>query len=88
MWELLGRLFVRLLVGPLNWRFRVGLAAIVLIGVFVMQHVPNGTPSTVVGGILLALGVGGGIWWKSLWKTFVQRRKLTDSCRKPLQSAC
>lgn len=65
MWEALGEIFVRLLEGWLSWRFYVALVAVVLVGVFVMPHVPVGTPSTVVGGVLLAIGIGGGLWWEA-----------------------
>jgi hypothetical protein len=65
MWEAIGELFVRLLEGWLSWRFCVFLVTVVLIGVFVMPRVPEGVPSAVVAGILMALGVGGGLWWEA-----------------------
>lgn len=65
MWEALGELFFRLLEGWMSWRFCVVLAAVVLIGVFVLPRVPDGAPSTIIGIVLLVLGVGGGIWWEA-----------------------
>ncbi len=65
MWQAIGELVVEFISVWLGWRFWGPVSGAILLGVLILPHVADGTPSKVVGGILLVLGVGGGIWWEA-----------------------
>ena len=65
MWHAIGELVLELIGDWLGWRFWIPVVAAILLGVLIMPHVADGTPSKIGGGILLVLGFGGGIWWEA-----------------------
>ncbi len=69
----MGEFIVELFFGAIeyagaSWRFWAALGAAILVGVLVLPHLPEGTPRLVAFVILALLGIGGGLWWRSLAK--------------------
>ena len=65
MWGAIGEIILEFVGHWLGWRFWIPVGAAILVGVLALPHVADGAPSKIVGGVLLVLGLGGGIWWEA-----------------------